>query len=373
MADSRRLKFAPLLWKIMATNAATVIQESRPKIIVGGEENASLQGGLMGLLVAENTSGLYRCEATFGNWGTVGNDVDFLYFDRRTLDFGKALTVKLGSDTTLFDGKIMALEASFPEGQSPELTTLAEDRLQDLRMTRRTRTFEDVSDSDVVNRIAGEHGLSASTSVSGPTYKVLAQINQSDLAFLRERARAIDAELWIEGNTIQLKPRTSRINGTTELTYGNKLRSFCVTADLASQRTHVTVSGWDVSGKSAIKHEATDSILSGELDGDSSGSSILNSAFGKRKEAVAHTVPFTTREAQSQAEAIFKMTARRFLVGRGIAEADAALRVGRYVDLKGLGSLFNGKYYVSEVRHVFDNAKGIRTEFTAERPGLGRP
>jgi hypothetical protein len=39
--------------------------------------------------------------------------------------------------------------------------------------------------------------------------------------------------------------------------------------------------------------------------------------------------------------------------------------------LAGLGPLFNGRYYLSEVRHTFDFARGIRTAFTAERPGLG--
>ena len=38
----------------------------------------------------------------------------------------------------------------------------------------------------------------------------------------------------------------------------------------------------------------------------------------------------------------------------------------------GLGPLFNGKYYLSEAKHIFDNAKGLRTEFRAERLGIGK-
>lgn len=48
------------------------------------------------------------------------------------------------------------------------------------------------------------------------------------------------------------------------------------------------------------------------------------------------------------------------------------MRVGTYVNLQGLGPLFSGKYYVSEVQVRFDGSAGLRTEFTAERPGLGR-
>jgi len=355
----------------MVNEPDTGLRVARPTLYVAEQENTALSGGLLSLLIVENTSGLYRCEALFGNWGNVHNRLDFLYFDRTLLEFGKAFQVKLDS-ATIFDGKIMGLEAHFPEGEAPTLAVLAEDRLQDLRMTRRTRTFVDVSDADVLTQIANEHGLSPQVNVTGPTHKILAQMNQSDLAFMRERVRAIDAEVWVEGKTLKAQARVRRNGGTLQMTYGNTLREFCVLADLAGQRTSVTVSGWDVASKADLKYEATAAILSGELNGDSSGVSILSSAFGVRKEALAHTVPLSSQEAQAAAEAFFRASARRFVVGRGVMETDSRLRVGTYVDLRGLGPLFNGKYYLSEVRHRFDGVKGIRTECIAERPGLGR-
>ena len=229
------------------------VKPARPTISVGGQDKDLLGQGLLGMVVHETVTGLYRCEAVFGNWGTVAGQTGFLYFDRRLLDFGKAFAIKLGSDT-LFDGRITGLEAHFPEGRPPELAVLAEDRFQDLRMTRRTRTFADVSDADVMQTVAGDHGLSPSISVSGPTHKVLAQVNQSDLAFLRERARAIDAELWMSGQTLNVKPRSGRTGAALPLAFGRELREFSALSDLAGQRTSVNVSGWDVSSKSALTH-----------------------------------------------------------------------------------------------------------------------
>lgn len=356
----------------MPFDSASGLKESRPTIYVGGAEKPDLGGGLLNLLIAEHTSGLYRCEAKFSNWGQKDAKTDFLYFDRKLLDFGKQFQIKLGSDT-LFDGRVMALEADFPEAGPPTLTVLAEDRFQDLRMTRRTRTFADVSDADVMNQIANDHSLSASVSVTGPTYKVLAQVNQSDLAFMRERARSIDAELWMDAKTLNVKSHTSRGGTPKELQHGSGLRSFTVLADLAMQRTSVAVNGWDVAGKQALKHEATDSVISGEVGSDESGVSILQAQFGARKEALAHAVPLNSQEAQAAAESFFKSSARRFVVGRGVAETDAALRAGNYVKLQKVGPLFEGKYYLTEVRHLFDVAKGLRTEFTGERPGIGKP
>jgi Bacteriophage probable baseplate hub protein len=354
----------------MADNPTTGVIDARPDFFVGGEEKPALHKGLKSLVIAEDTTGLYRCEAKFGNWGEVNNTIDYLYFDRRTLDFGKDFKVE-HSDKTLFSGRILGLEANYPQGEAPEISVLAEDRFQDLRMTRRTRSFADVTDSDVFNQIANDHGLSPSVNVTGPTYKLLAQVNQSDLAFMRERARAIDAEVWMDGSTLYAKSRTDRNAGTSQIAKGNQLREFKVLADLARQRTSVTVNGWDISSKSGLQYEATESAISSELNGDSSGVSILKSALGERKEALVHTVPLNSQEAQAAAESFFKMGARKFLVGRGVAEIAANLRVGTKVDLQNLGPLFNGKYYVARVTHIFD-VKGLRTEFCAERPGIGQ-
>ena len=354
-----------------ATATSTGIRPSRPSIVLGGQEDTSLAQGLLALTIMESVHGMYHCDARFGNWGPKANAIDFLYFDRQKLDFGKAIQVKLDADK-MFDGRISAIEAEFREGSPPEIAVLLEDRFQDLRMTRRTRTFADASDSDVMNKIAQDHGLQPNIDISGPTYKVLAQVNQSDLAFIRDRARTIDAEVWMDDRNFYAKQRSSRNNGTVTLNYGGELRELSVVADLAAQRSAVSVNGWDVACKSTLTHEATDQVISTELNGDTSGLSILKTAFGERKESLVHTIPLNSNEAQVEAEAVLKMTARRFVVARGMAQANAKLRVGTYVDLQAIGPMFSGKYYLTQVKHTFDGADGFRTEFTGERPGIAR-
>ncbi len=343
---------------------------ARPAILLEGSLNDGLGAGLLSLLIEETTSGLFRCEAAFGNLGSPRGEMDFLYFDRRELDFGKAFEIQFG-EARAFEGKITGLEAHYAHVRPPEIVVLAEDRLQDLRMTRRTRTFEEVSDRDIFQSLASDHGLQADVDVDGPTHRVLAQVNQSDLAFLRERARAVDAELWLEGGSLHVQARSRRQNGQTRLTYGERLIEFSALADLATQRTALTVSGWDVSAKEAIREQADAAALGAELGSLASGASLLQRAFGARQELVVHQAPVTGAEARSLAEAHFRSLARRFVTGRGVAEGDAALRVGAQVTLEGLGPLFNGEYTVVEARHTFDLRDGLRTRFAVERPGIG--
>jgi uncharacterized protein len=347
------------------------LKPSRPTFAVDGTDSASLTGGLLRLRVRSDVHGLSNCEAEFGNWGPKGDASDFIFFDRALLDFGKELKIKVGT-TALFTGKITGLEARYPQGNSPSLVVLAEDRFQDLRMTRRTRTFADVSDSDVFSQIAGDHGLTPSVGVSGPTHKVLAQVNQSDLAFLRERARALDAELWISASTMNVQPRSSRGGTPFKLTYGKELRELRVLADLSGQATSLEVTGWDVSGKQALTEKVDGSVVGSELAGGDSGPTILKSAFGDREDALANSVPQTSAEAHARAEALLKRRARRFLVGHGTSETRAELQVGATITLAGVGPLFSGEFYLAATEHIFDGAQGLRTELKLERPGLGK-
>lgn len=346
----------------------------RPSITLDGRDRPGLSSGLLSLLVEETTAGLFRCEARFGNWGGNNGDVDFVYFDRRVLDFGKTIVVEAGEGDTagrIFEGQITGLEAHYPQKRPPEILVLAEDRLQDLRMTRRTRSFEEVSDSDVMRRIASDHSLRPDFDLDGPTYPIVVQLNQSDLAFLRERARAINAEVWVEADTLRAVVRSRRDAGSITLSYGQGLLEFSVLADLTRQRSSLFVSGWDVAGKERIEHEATENVIRNELNGGQSGSAVLQSAFGSRAERIVHLVPLSLQETRSQAEAHYQLMARRFLTGQGIAVGDARIRVGSRVNLQGLGALFNGEFYVCEVRHTFEGEQGYRTYFRVERPALG--
>ncbi len=353
----------------MPDNAA--FYSARPIISLAGEDMPSLAAGLLKLIIVENCSGLYRLEATFGNWGNLNNSIGFLYFDKQTLDFGKDVAIKLAAEP-IFKGRITGIEATYPQNTPPTITILAEDAFQDLRMTRRTRSFEDISDADLFRKLASDHNLTPNVDVPATNHKLLAQINQSDLAFLRDRARAIEAELWIENNTLNAVSRTKRSQEKLTFTYKQELWEFMVLADLAHQRTSLTVSGWDTEGKTELSHEVKDDALGGELAGGDSGAGILEEAFGERKEQIAHMLPLNSQETQVYAEASFKMRAHRFVVGKGVAEPDERLRVGVSVDLQGLGKLFNGQYYVAEVRTKFDGRLGLRSEFTAERPSLAK-
>lgn len=350
------------------------LYSSRPRIRVDGEQDARVDAGLLNLSVEEDESGLYRCELNFGNWGSNSNSLDYLYFDRRVFDFGKQLNIEIGDGAAaapLFSGRITAIEGRFIESRPPEILVLAEDRLQDLRMVRRSRTFEDVSLEDVLDIIASDHGLQLQIDIDSPTYRTLAQLNQSDLGFIRDRARLIDAEVWIEGEDLYVQARSRRKVASLELTYKQRLHEFSAIADVAHQRTGLSVSGWDIASKTGLLHTADAGCLQSEIGSGLGGSRVLSDAFGERRDNVAHLTPMSDDETRSLAESYYRTMARQFVTGRGLAEGDARLKAGAHVTIGGVGGMFDGLYFVNSVHHMFCQEDGFKTRFGVERPFIG--
>lgn len=351
----------------MAEVARLPMRPARPSIFIAGTRDAKLEAALLRYELSDSIEGMARAEITFGNWG--GEDTPgFQYFDRRTIDFGKPFKVGVGDSDTLFEGRITGIAAAFPEGEAPTITVFAEDRLQDLRMTRRTRCFAQSSLGDIVRKIAQEHGLQVQVDAQAPAVPLLAQLNQTDLAFLFDTARRFDADVFVQGTTLHVAP--ARTQESVSLAWAGTLRSFQVIADLAHQRSGVVASGWDVAGKEGVSHKGARDAIQSELNGDTAGGDVLVQALGERVDTLAHGLPRSADEAKQLAEASYRHMARGFVTGEGVCETDAKLRAGVKLDLTGVGPIFEGGYRVIAVTHLYDPEHGARSEFRCNRAGI---
>ncbi len=348
-----------------------------PTLAINGSDNIELSDRLVELTITDDQTGLYRCEALFNNWGTVETEFGYVLSDRQLLDFGKEFSVSYGPDNDqLFTGRIMGMEGLFLANGARLLRILGEDKLQDLRMTRRTRHFggeSTVTDADVINQIAQNHGLEAELDIETVSHQCLTQVNESDLAFLRRRARALDADIWLDEDTIHVIARHRHTREPSILRFQSDLIEFVVLADLTEQRTALRVTGWDAVSKEAISFEATESVIQNELRDLESGVSLLSEAIGERKEVIAHTVPLDSSAVEAQAKSYFRTRARRFVTGTAIVSTVGRYRVGQYVRFRELDILFDGDYVITGIQHLFDRVGGgMRTELLVERPGIGQ-
>jgi phage protein D len=352
-----------------------LLVSSAPVFQVAGEVKGELARDLIRLEVEETTAGLKTLSARLVAHGPRAGEAnqDLLYLDG-TLDFGKALDVSIGPTggaRSIFQGLISGLEISYREGAPPELTVFAEDRLMDLRMTRRSKTYERMTDADIAAAIASDHGLSAQVDADGPTYDVVQQWNTSDLAFLRERARLLQAEIWLLEDALYFQTRDKRAGTEMTLVQGNHIIEIQARADLAHQRTKVKVSGYDAGARDRLEEEAGDEALGAEAAGGLSGVAVLQRAFGERVSFRVREAPLAGAEAAAWARAEMLRRARGFVTVAAVTRGVPDLVVGSRVTLERVGPPFDGPgYYVTRVCHTYDLIDGHRTRFAAERPTI---
>lgn len=345
-----------------------------PVFEVGGQVFGELARDLVRLEIAEATDGLKTMSLRLRAHGPQAgaSDQQLLYLDGAILDFGKDIVISIGPPggaRTVFRGVISGIEANFAEAREPEVVVFAEDALMKLRMTRRSRTYENVTDADIARAIAAEHGLAVEADAEGPTYDVVQQFHISDLAFLRERARRIQAELWFEMGTLHFKSRGNRRATELTLVQGNELLEVQIRADLAHQRSKVRVSGYDAQDRDVIEGEAGPEEIRGEAARGRTGPEILDRALGERITHRVMDAPLTDAEAQAWARAEMLDRCRGFVTATGVTNGSPDMIVGSRLTLERVGAPFSGgDYYVTSVRHTYDLESGFRTHFQAERP-----
>lgn len=353
------------------TEALLVV--TTPVFEVDGQVRGELARDLLQLAIEETTEGLKTLTARFLAQGPQPGRAQegLLYLDGGVLDFGKRLDLSIGAGDqarAVFHGVISGIEVVHTVIKEPEVVMFAEDHLMKLRMTRRMKTYERVTDAQIAEAIAAEHGLSADVDADGPTYDVVQQWNMSDLAFLRERARLIQAELWVQDETLCFKSRETRHATSLVLVLGNHLLAARIRADLAHQRTQVKISGYDAQTRDGIDEEAGAETILEEVSEGRTGPAILEQVFGERGSFRVREVPLVGAEARAWARAEMLRRARAFVTVNGVTRGTPDMVVGSRLSLERVGGPFEGGgYYVTRVCHTYDLQDGYRTHFAAER------
>jgi len=344
-----------------------------PVFTVNGELSRDLARDCVRLEIEEGVEGLRTLRADFVaiGAGATGPQDKMLYLDGQTVDFGNAIVVAVGPDSgqrDVFDGVISAIELVFGDGEPPRIVVFAEDALMRLRMTRRMRTYSNVTEADIAEQLAGDHGLQSEVSVDGPRHEVVQQLNQSDLAFLRERARLVQGELWCTGRTLHFSSRPKRKGTTLTLVQGNELLTARVIADLAHQRSEVVVTGYDASAKDVIDERAGSDVIAAEISGGRTGPETVERALGTASSIRVREAAVTGEQASAWAKAEMLRRARGFVTLAGVTRGSPDMVVGSLLRIELIGAPFEGDgYYVTRVCHTFDHVQGLRTRFEAER------
>jgi phage protein D len=272
--------------------------------------------------------------------------------DAHPFEIGSKLEIRLGamediSAKPIFKGEVVTVEARFGSG-SIQLDVRAYDRSHRLQRSRRTRTFQNMTVSDVVEKVLGEGGFRASCQSSGGAHEFIQQTNETDWDFIWRLGDRIGFELLIEDTNAKFGPPDSK-GEPIELMWGESLRSFTPRLTAVQQVQLVTVLAFDPKTKREITGRASSPTQLVEIGVERNR---IANAFPGGMIHVATEPVKSQDEANKMAKALLDRVANAYVSAEGLAFGNPDIKAGRLVKVTGVGSKFGGTYRVASSTHL---------------------
>jgi phage protein D len=300
-------------------------------------------------------------------------DPGFDLLDDGPFDLTKEVEIKAakqdGEQVVLIKGEITAIEPVFQEGMILEFMVRGYDPSHRLYRETKSQAVLNSKDSDLAEQIARDAGLQTEVESTSTVYEHIYQHNQSDLAFLMQRAWRIGYECFVSDGKLFFREPPSG-SAPIRLTWGEDLLSFQPRMTLAEQVDEVIVRGWDIDRQEPIVGRANRGSLYPDIEEQQDGSAWA-STFGNGKLVFVNLPTTSQSEADILAAARLDELSGAFVEAEGIAFRRPDIKAGQKVQLEALGSRFSGTYLVTNATHVY-SAQGLKTTFSVRgtRSGL---
>jgi len=292
------------------------------------------------------------------------NDAQGNWVDDDRVGPGKTIKIDaslVGGRQTIFEGEVVELEPEYLAGRR-RLVLRAFDKLHRLSRGKKVRSFQNVTDSDLMETIAGEAGLETRIGSTSQVHAYVLQDNETNLSFLQKRAADLGYLLYVRGNTLHCE-RPSGDGSPIELHWGDTLNEFRPRLTTIGQSTSATVRGWDPEKRQVIVGQADSGRGAPQTDDSRSGAQIAKSAFSMSTEVLVTNRPVRSQaEADRIARSMMDRMAANFIVAEGVATGNPRITGGASVKLNGLGKRFDGTYFVTGVSHEYSH-DGYVTRF----------
>jgi phage protein D len=292
-----------------------------------------------------------------------------------TLTFGAKVEIKLGYGDhsrlpTLITGIITEITTGFAEGSTPELAISGYDNLFPLTLGKRSQSWTEARDSDVVAQLAKEYNLATDIETTKEQHAQVEQNQESDFEFVKKLATRNHFEFYVgTDGRLRFGPPRDRDSGIVRLLWGQSLLSFKPEGNLAAQVSEVEVYGWDSQKKKAIVGKAVAGEESGLESPRKSGGQVLRTALKKPPVLQVRQPVFTEAEAKRRAQAILNDHAKKFLTGEAECIGLPEILPDRNVTLDNLGEPFSKTYYIQQTTHKYDS-NGYRTRLKVKETSL---
>lgn len=289
----------------------------------------------------------------------------FAISEKESYTPGKKIVVKLGRDrknTMLFRGIITKHAIRLRENGASELSLECRDECTRMTIGRHNGYFEERKDSEVMEELIRKYpGLSADVESTSLKHKELVQFHCTDWDFMLSRADINGKLVVADDGKIQIKAPDTSSSPSVALLHGSTMLEFEAEMDARTQLKSVEAKSWDYGGQQLFQHKSDSAPVAepGNLNGAALADSVNISSFELR-----HSGQVLEAELQEWTKSV--MLRSRLAKVRGSARFVGLpdIKPGQMVELQGVGDRFNGKAFISAVRHdVFQGSWHTSVQF----------
>jgi phage protein D len=262
-------------------------------------------------------------------------------------------------------GTIKALSPSFQSAGIPSLTIEGYDLSHSMQKKMNKVNDEEVTFSDIARELATKlynlktDGIEATEEKHK---KVQREKGQNDRDFLKDLAKKIGYEFFVQGDTLYFRKPKDDKEPVKTFTYRKNFIRFSPRLSTASLVSEVVVTDNDEKTKEKIEGKAE----LRELIRGSQVERLIKDAEGLEPRKIENKPLKSVEEAKSIAEVELKKALNSFIQGTLECIGDPDLRPGICIEIEGLGELFSGKYYITSAKHSLDN-NGYKTSLGVRR------
>ena len=284
--------------------------------------------------------------------------------DTHPLQLGKNIEVKASAmgdraTATIFKGQIAAVEPEFG-AKGCTIAVRAYDKSHKLNRVRKIRTFQQMSASDMVNKVAQEAGLQVQAESTTVVYEFFQQSNETDWDFLWRLALMHDYEVVVDDTKLIFREAGGASGSPVVLRWQDNMISFRPRMSGVQQVQTVNVRGWDPKSKKAVTGSATSPQTTSKPGVQRS--QVAND-LGGGTTTVTDRVAATNGEANQIAKSTLGRTADAFYEADGVALGEPNIKAGTKVKIEGVGTKFGGEFMVTSSCHSNRGGAGYQTTF----------
>lgn len=278
----------------------------------------------------------------------------------------------------LYEGVVISIAPVYDGKGNARVMLGALNYLSRMAQKKRSQTFVDRSDRDIVAQVAKDSGLDLRWAHDTTlTHAHVYQVGQSDLELVRGRAARLGCHVWCAGAQLFVQQPTFKDElpialSVDEESTNAQLRSFRPRMSVATVVGKVTVRGWNPETKELLVGEAT-----AQRSRLGAVTAVAAAGAAGSEDTVTVDQPIWSREeATAMARARLQEALLGFITGEAELTGNPSVELGKVVSITANArddrDPFNGKYYITGITHR-GGGGAFTTTLRLARDAQGKP